>query len=146
MKSYTSFFLRGMLLKFAPNAFIANVDGKYHFMRVSSLPKLHFKWESYAWGRGFTKWIKNKADCDDWAWRHRGWIIDRNLANKKSDYAVACGYIHYTTRRGTRHAINIYMVEDEDDKVSVVPFEPQRGGGPIDLTDEERESITLIVI
>ena len=146
MKSYSSAFVRAELKRYAPNAYLENVDGKYHILLESALPRLHFKWKSYAWGRGLVNWIRNKGDCDKWAWRHRGWIIDRNLANKKSQYAIACGYIHYTTDKGGRHAINIYLVEEKDGKVEVVAFEPQKNGGPIHLTQRERESITLIVI
>lgn len=86
-----------------------------------------------------THWRDNH-DCDDKS------MLFKSLASvchgqlKLAPQGLTVGYMEYTTRGGTRHAINMMVVDDNE----ICYFEPQLFEF-VDLTAKEKQSIGFIL-
>lgn len=146
MRTLTGIRLRLRLRRFAPNAHRAVNDGAYAVLDPEAPARLHHEWSAAAWARDMTEWIPERVDCDEWAWLFRGWCLHRHIISTGRQAGLAVGYIHYRRAAdGLLHSANFAVVADCDD-TRFAPIEPQPGEGPINLTDQERESISLVVI
>lgn len=144
MTPHPAYVMHGTLRSFAPNALVKLLDAEYATLVEGAWPGLHAEFVADMWERGLREWLEGKGDCDDWAWLFRSWIIERNWRQGRSRRPIALFYLHYTQDGGPYHAINAAVVR-RGELLTVLPIEPQPGGGPFELTEAERQSCTLII-
>jgi len=92
---------------------------------------------------GLTRWLKNKLDCDKWAWLFKAYVTARNALSKRK-HAIPVGILCYYVDgdREKPHMINTFMCY-EDEKFKLMELEPQPGGGIKELTQKERDTAWL---
>lgn len=145
MKSHPTLAIRQALGSYFPNAVVHPLDDEYALLTERAWASMHQLFSYSMLQREQPEWVKDKGDCDDWAWLFRSYIIERNWQQSESKLPIALYYLHYTTRKGERHAINAAIVR-RGDVLAVLPFEPlPNGGGPFEMTRAERESCTLLI-
>ncbi len=93
---------------------------------------------------GLTRWLKNKLDCDKWAWLFKAYITVRNALSKRK-HGIPVGILCYYVDgdRTKPHMINTFMCH-EDGKFKLLELEPQPGGGIKELTQKERDTAWLV--
>lgn len=129
-----------------PNAKIFLLDKDYDVPSKGEIDNLYRKFQNKMRATRLTAWVKNKGDCDKWAWLFKAFVTVRNWLSPNKN-ALPVGFICYNIggdkRRG--HAINMYL-EIDGDKRYVRELEPQPGYGTKQLTTSERKSVWLVVL
>ena len=130
-----------------PNARIYVLDDRYEVPTKPMLRKAHKNFNKGLWKYGILKWLKNKFDCDKFAWSFKSYV---NLGNalSKNNNAQAVGFITYCIDgdKSRPHAINNSVWRSGmDDAFQFTEIEPQRSGGLITLTKKERDTVWLVI-
>ena len=119
-------------------------DAEYNALESKLIEKAYgqFIWQMKL--IGLHRWIKNKLDCDKWAWLFKAYITARNALSKRK-HAVPVGILcYYINGDRTRpHMINTYLHFD-DGKLTATELEPQPDNGAKELTEKERDSAWLV--
>ena len=119
-------------------------DADYSVVDASIIEKAYgqFIWQMRL--LGLTRWLKNKLDCDKWAWLFKAYIIARNALSKRKNaipVGILCYYINADRKRP--HMINVYL-HWNGRNLTLTELEPQPGGGPKQLTQAERDTAWLV--
>jgi hypothetical protein len=94
---------------------------------------------------GLILWLRNKLDCDKWAWLLRAYVIVRNALGKGRNMK-ALGLVCYL-RGGDPddpHAV-CAAIERAGAGYRITEIEPQPDGGRFELTLAERETVWLAI-
>lgn len=122
-------------------------DADYTPMPLNMAGKAYGRFILWTKALGLFRWLREKLDCDDWAWLFKAYVIIANALSKR-DTAVPVFVIWYYARTHVQgpHAVNCLIVEREAGHAEVVELEPQPGqyGGLIDLTQQERGGVWAI--
>lgn len=88
------------------------------------------------------QWINEENDCDNFASMAFSFaqILHHNTINKLQKTALAMGEFWYIKKEGGGHAINVFIVWQNDENYKVIFYEPQ-WQKIIELTKEEIASV-----
>ena len=88
------------------------------------------------------EWINEENDCDNFASMAFSFsqILHHNTLNKLQKTALAMGEFWYIRKEGGGHAINVFIVWQNDDNYKVIFYEPQ-WQKVVELTKEEIASV-----
>lgn len=119
-------------------------DREYHIVDKALIERAYgqFVWQMRL--VGLHRWMKNKLDCDKWAWLFKAYITARNALSKRK-HAIPVGILCYYIdgNRDRPHMINTFLVE-ENGQVEVYELEPQPGNGIKQLTEKERDTAWFV--
>ena len=135
-----------MLSKRYPNADVYVLDDEYEVPTKDMLKVAYDKFQKSLWKWNLFKWVRNKFDCEDFAWCFKASVTVGNALSKNSN-AQPVGFMCYFIggEDGQGHAINNAVFSDGEYR-RIREIEPQPNKGLIELTEEERESVWLVVI
>lgn len=90
---------------------------------------------------GTSGYKSSENDCDDYARAAAFFMgfLHHNTVHKISDTGIAFGEFYYTKAGAGGHAINVFLVHEEGNKVKILFYEPQTCSIVI-LSKEEIES------
>lgn len=133
--------LRSRLLNRYPNAHIEIFDSAYDVWKPGSAATVYNQFILQMRLVGLTLWLRNKLDCDKWAWLLRAYVIVRN-ALSANEHARAIGLICYCIDGDKRkpHAVNAIAVQDGEG-FQIVELEPQPKGGLYNLSEKEKATV-----
>ncbi len=142
----TALSIRNSLYARYPNAKVFLLDEHYDVPPRGEIEKLYKKFQNKMRATRLTAWVKNKGDCDKWAWLFKAFVTVRNWLSPNKN-ALPVGFICYNIGGKERqgHAINMYL-ETKGDTRYVRELEPQPGHGTKELTRSERKSVWLVVL
>jgi hypothetical protein len=105
------------------------------------------KYQKSLWRFNMFKWLRNKWDCDKFAWAFKASVSVGNALSKNNN-AQPVGFICYLIdgEYGRGHAINNAVIEDGDGGSVICEIEPQPKSGIKELTETERKSVWLVVV
>ena len=129
-----------------PNADIFILDDEYELPTEKMVQTAYDKYQKSLWRYNIFKWLRNKWDCDKFAWAFKASVtIGNALSNNNNAQPVGflCYFIDGDRSRG--HAINNTIYQHEDGSI-IREIEPQPKGGIKDLTKKERDSAWLVVV
>jgi len=129
-----------------PNADIFVLDETYELPTRDVIQAAYNKFQRGLWTYKLTKWLRNKWDCDSFAWSFKASCTVGNALSKNT-HAAPIGFICYFVdgNQSKGHAINNAVWGDSQLSV-VCEIEPQPEGGIVELTKEERDSAWLVVL
>ena len=140
-KTVISFQLRESLRRRYPNAHVELMDASVDAWEPGKLLPVY---KQFVWQMrliGLTYWLRDKLDCDDWAWLFRAYVIVRNALGR-GDNARAIGLICYLQEGDPSqpHSVNAAIIADGQG-YRITEIEPQPNGGLYTLTRQEMDSV-----
>lgn len=146
MRDITAQEVYQMMKRRYPNADIFVLDGEYELPTKKMLKTAYDKFQKSLWKWNVFKWLRNKWDCDKFAWAFKASVSVGNALSWNNN-AQPVGFICYFEEgdKTRSHAIN-NAVWSDGYYSRVQEIEPQPKHGFVELTEEERDSAWLVII
>lgn len=135
-----------MIKRRYPNADLYVLDDEYEVPTRGMLETAYKKFTRSLWKYGVGKWLRNKWDCEDFAWAFKASVSVGNALSKNNNaqpVGLLCYFEGGDETRG--HAINTAIWGDDNYRF-IEEIEPQPKNGLKKLTKAERESAWLVVM
>jgi hypothetical protein len=129
-----------------PNAQVYVLDDEYELPTREMIEVAYKKFEKSLWKYNVFKWIRNKWDCDSFAWCFKAQCTVGNALssnNNSQPIGFLCYFENGDKTRG--HAINNAIFEHGEGSL-IREIEPQPKNGIKSLTKEERDSAWLVIV
>lgn len=138
--------LRAALAAEFPSAKKFILDGEYDLLPEEVYKKAYLKFVFRMQMRNLFKWLKNKLDCDKWAWIFKSNLTLRNALSKRKN-ALPIGILCYNINGevGRGHCINVYAHLTYGGEWMIKTLEPQPNNGNVRLTEKEKEATWLVI-
>lgn len=146
MKDIPASQIRIMLGKRYPNASIFILDSEYEVPTKEMLEIAYAKFQRSLWKWSVFKWLRNKWDCDKFAWAFKASVSVGNALSKNNN-AQPVGFLCYfeNADKARGHAINMAVYGEKKTRM-ICEIEPQPNNGLKSLTKAERDSAWLVII
>ncbi|MDQ8206234.1 hypothetical protein QEH52_01840 [Coraliomargarita sp. SDUM461003] len=132
------------LMRRYPNARRQIFDAEFDAWEPGALSSIYsqFIWQMRL--LGLTIWLRNKLDCDKWAWLLKAYVILRNALSSNTNMR-AIGLICYMIDGDPKrpHCI-ISAAIREGDSYRITELEPQPRGGLLTLTTAELATVWFV--
>ena len=109
--------LRSMKSRY-PNADIFILDDEYELPTKEMVQTAYDKYQKSLWHYNIFKWLRNKWDCDKFAWAFKASVTIGNALSSNNN-AQPVGFLCYFIDgdRSRRHAINNTIHQYEDGSI-----------------------------